>query len=75
MRFPGKLSLGTEELTRAGNSLKTLFLECKTSPFPCVGKTDQKLAWQSKDLLLKLRGKMEIHSQWEQGHVAWGVQG
>ncbi|TRZ06891.1 hypothetical protein HGM15179_020217 [Zosterops borbonicus] len=34
-------------------------------------RKDQKLARQSKDLLLKLRSKMEIHSQWEQGHVAW----
>lgn len=32
-----------------------------------------KPVWLSKDLLRKLRSKKEMHSQWEQGQVTWGV--
>ncbi|KFZ45983.1 hypothetical protein N321_04792, partial [Antrostomus carolinensis] len=31
----------------------------------------KKLAWLSKDLLVKLREKKEIYRQWKQGCVAW----
>ncbi|KFM02997.1 hypothetical protein AS27_15497, partial [Aptenodytes forsteri] len=32
------------------------------------GKT---LAWMSQDLLVKLKGKKEMHRQWKQGQVSW----
>ncbi|KAJ7402411.1 hypothetical protein BTVI_86713 [Pitangus sulphuratus] len=41
-------------------------LVCKKS-----GKVGQKPAWLSKDLLLKLRTKKEMHRQWKQGNLSW----
>ena len=29
------------------------------------------MVWLSKNLLVRLRYKKEMHSQWTQGHVAW----
>jgi len=28
-------------------------------------------AWLSQDLLVKLKGKKELHRQWQQGQVSW----
>ena len=39
---------------------------CKKS-----GKEGKKLAWLSRDLLVKLKGKKEMHRQWKQGQVSW----
>lgn len=36
-----------------------------------LSKAGWKLAWLSKNLLLKLRSKGEMHNQRKQGHVNW----
>ncbi|GAB0203805.1 hypothetical protein GRJ2_002846100 [Grus japonensis] len=41
---------------------------CKKS-----GKEGKRLAWLSRDLLVKLKGKKEIRRQWKQGQVSWEV--
>jgi len=39
---------------------------CKKS-----GKEGKRPAWLSQDLLIKLKGKRELHRQWKQGQVSW----
>jgi len=39
---------------------------CKKS-----GKKGKRPAWLSGDLLVKLKGKKELHRQWKQGQVSW----
>ncbi|KAK4825362.1 hypothetical protein QYF61_026881 [Mycteria americana] len=39
---------------------------CKKS-----GKEGKRPAWMSPDLLVKLKGKKEMHRQWKQGQVSW----
>jgi len=38
---------------------------CKKS-----GKEGKRLAWLSRDLLVKLQGKRELHRKWKQGQVS-----
>lgn len=45
-------------------------LMCKKSR-----KAGWKMAWLSEDLLLALRSKKTMHSQWNLWHVTWEVQG
>jgi len=42
-----------------------LIPRCKKS-----GKEGKKLSWLSQDLLVKLKGKKEMHRQWRQGQVS-----
>ena len=35
------------------------------------GKEGKRPAWLSWDLLVKLKGKRELHRQWKQGQVSW----
>ena len=35
------------------------------------GKEGRRPAWLSKDLLVKLKHKREMHRQWKQGHSSW----
>ncbi|KFQ74137.1 hypothetical protein N335_02350, partial [Phaethon lepturus] len=35
------------------------------------GKEGKRPAWLSQDLLVKLKGKKEMHRQWKQGQVSW----
>ena len=39
---------------------------CKNS-----GKERKRPAWLSGDLLVRLKGKRELHRQWKQGQVSW----
>ncbi|KFQ55696.1 hypothetical protein N334_04196, partial [Pelecanus crispus] len=41
--------------------------KCKKS-----GKDGKRPAWLSRDLLVKLKSKRELHRQWKQGQVSWG---
>jgi len=43
-----------------------LIPRCKKS-----GREGKRLAWLSQDLLVKLKGKKEMHRQWKQGQVSW----
>ena len=43
-----------------------LIPRCKKS-----GKEGKRPAWLSQDLLVKLKGKKEMHRQWKQGQVSW----
>ncbi|KFZ50921.1 hypothetical protein N321_00760, partial [Antrostomus carolinensis] len=36
-----------------------------------LGKEGKRPAQQSQDLLVKLKGKVELHRQWKQGQVSW----
>ncbi|KFQ62398.1 hypothetical protein N334_02973, partial [Pelecanus crispus] len=40
--------------------------KCKKS-----GKEGKRPAWLSRDLLVKLKSKRELHRQWKQGQVSW----
>lgn len=35
-----------------------------------LGKEGKRLAWLSWDMLVKLKGKKEMHGQWKQGQVS-----
>jgi len=35
------------------------------------GKEGKRPTWLSQDLLVKLKGKKEMHRQWKQGQVSW----
>jgi len=35
------------------------------------GKEGKRPAWLSQDLLVKLKGRKEMHRQWKQGQVSW----
>lgn len=39
---------------------------CKKS-----GKEGRRPTWMSKDLLVKLKHKIEMHKQWKQGYTSW----
>ncbi|KFM05399.1 hypothetical protein AS27_15836, partial [Aptenodytes forsteri] len=39
------------------------------------GKEGKRPAWLSRDLLVKLKGKKEMHRQWKQGQVSWEEYG
>jgi len=43
-----------------------LMPRCKKS-----GKEGKRLSWLSCDLLVKLKGKKEMHRQWKQGQGSW----
>lgn len=45
---------------------KLSFCLCKKA-----NREGRKLGWLSKELLVKLRHKKEMHRQWKQEHVAW----
>jgi len=51
----------------AFNSAQELSVpRCKKS-----GKAGKRLAWLSRDLLVKLQSKGELHRQWKQGQASW----
>lgn len=56
------------EQNGVGRSLKTLSVEHKSSPSPGLRNWARKarLAWLSEDLLVKLRGKKQMHRQSKQ---------
>lgn len=73
MGFPG--NLGTEEPSRAGNSIRKPFIEYKSSPFSYIrnqtGKAENWHGWARPD---KLRCKKKIRRQWKQeqyGNTVW----
>jgi len=39
---------------------------CKKS-----GKEGKRPVWLSRDLLVKLKGRKELHRQWKQGQICW----
>ncbi|KFQ63342.1 hypothetical protein N334_13791, partial [Pelecanus crispus] len=41
--------------------------KCKKS-----GKEGKRPTWLSRDVLVKLKNKRELHRQWKQGQVSWG---
>ncbi|KAK4806903.1 LOW QUALITY PROTEIN: hypothetical protein QYF61_012624 [Mycteria americana] len=58
-----------QTIREAENQTRTQELSipmCKKS-----GKEGRRPAWLSKDLLVKLKCKKEMHRQWKQGHVSW----
>ncbi|GAB0206529.1 hypothetical protein GRJ2_003118500 [Grus japonensis] len=53
---------------------KDVFLRAQEFSVPMCkksGKEGRRPAWLSKDLLVKLDCKKEMHRQWNQGHVSW----
>ncbi|KAK4816005.1 hypothetical protein QYF61_010873 [Mycteria americana] len=42
--------------------------ELSISRYKKTGKEGKRPAWLSRDLLVKLKGKKEMHRQWKQGH-------
>ena len=53
---------------------KDVFLTAQELSIPLckkAGREGRQPGWLSKDLLVKLRSKKEMHRQWKQGHVAW----
>lgn len=63
MRTPGALCLRTEELIRAGDSLRALFSEHKISPSPCVRNQTGKIGnWHDWAEKKKKKGNVCICS-------------
>jgi len=53
---------------------KNAFHKAQDLPVPrCKksGNEGKRQAWLSGDLLVKLKGKRELHRQWKQGQVSW----
>ncbi|KFQ60214.1 hypothetical protein N334_01909, partial [Pelecanus crispus] len=53
---------------------KDIFLRLQELSIPMCkksGKEGRRPAWLSKDLLVRLKCKKEMHRQWNQGHVSW----
>ncbi|KFW72584.1 hypothetical protein AS28_04447, partial [Pygoscelis adeliae] len=53
---------------------KDIFLRAQELSIPTrkkLGKKCRRPAWLSKDLLVKLKCKKEMHRQWNQGCVSW----
>ncbi|KFQ02734.1 hypothetical protein N329_11861, partial [Haliaeetus albicilla] len=72
-RMPWESASGTREQNRAGRSLSILHRVQELSIPRCKKseKQDKRPAWLSQDLLVKLKGKKEMHRQWRQGQVSW----
>ena len=53
---------------------KDVFLRAQELSIPMckkLGKEGRSLSWLSKDLLVKLKCKQEMHVQWNRGHAHW----
>ncbi|KAK4829240.1 hypothetical protein QYF61_002505 [Mycteria americana] len=57
---------GVGKSKRQGSEHELSTPMCKES-----GKEGKRPAWLSKDLLVKLKGKKEMHRQWKQGQISW----
>jgi len=70
MGSPGKLPAGMKEQKRVGSYLKTFSLKYNNLIliFKKYGKEGRRRLWPSKDLLVKLKHKREMHRQYKQGH-------
>lgn len=72
-------ALRNKEAEHSQQLFKDIFLKAQVFSIPMykkLGKEGRTPAWLSKDLLVKLKCKKEIHRQWNQGHISWGrIQG
>lgn len=69
----GKLYSGKKEQNRTVRSLRTFFLEPKSSQVPPVSIQATKAGDQhgSGKTLAKVKHKKEMHRTWNQGQVSW----
>lgn len=69
----GKLYSGKKEQNRTVRSLRTFFLEPKSSQVPPVSIQATKAGDQhgSAKTLAKVKHKKEMHRTWNQGQVSW----
>ncbi|KAK4828789.1 hypothetical protein QYF61_000846 [Mycteria americana] len=59
-------SLGCSDRALVEFAVLRIWIRCKKS-----GKEGKRWACMSQDLLVKLKGKKEMHRQWKQGQVSW----
>ncbi|KAK4830768.1 hypothetical protein QYF61_013257 [Mycteria americana] len=73
-RTPWETALRDKGAEQSWQIFKDAFHRAKELSIPrCKksGKEGKRLAWLSQDLLVKLKGKKEMHRQWKQGQVSW----
>ena len=73
-RIPWEIALRYGEAEQSQQIFKDAFHRASELLIPRCKKSDKKgkkLAWLSWDLLVKAKGKKEMHSQWKQGQVSW----
>ena len=72
--IPGEIVPGDIRMKQSCQIFKDTFLRAQELSIPQHKKSrtgGRKLAWLSKDLLVKLREKKEKYRQWKQEWVAW----
>ncbi|KGL92594.1 hypothetical protein N301_15996, partial [Charadrius vociferus] len=73
-RTPWETALRDKGAEQSWHIFKDAFLRDQELSIPrCKkpGKEGKRPAWLSQDLLVKLKGKKEMHRQWKQGQVSW----
>ncbi|KFZ48098.1 hypothetical protein N321_03191, partial [Antrostomus carolinensis] len=71
---PWETSLKDKGAEQSWQIFKDVFHRAQELLIPrCLksGKGGKRQVWLSQDLLVKLKGKMELHRQWKQGQVSW----
>lgn len=69
-RTPCETALRVEGTDQSWQTFKDAFCRVQELSIPMCrksGKEDKMLAWMTSDLLVRLRGKKEMHRQWMQG--------
>ncbi|KAK4818023.1 hypothetical protein QYF61_004147 [Mycteria americana] len=73
-RAPWETALGDKGAEQSWQIFKDAFHKVQELLIPrCKksGKEVKRPAWMSQDLLVKLKGKKEMHRQWKQGERSW----
>ncbi|KFR07593.1 hypothetical protein N306_10821, partial [Opisthocomus hoazin] len=73
-RTPWEMVLRDRGAEQSWKTFKDAFFRAQELSVPrCKksGKEGKRPAWLSRDLLVKLKGKRELHRQWKQGQISW----
>ncbi|KFP56376.1 hypothetical protein N322_05521, partial [Cariama cristata] len=73
-KTPWKTALRNKGAEHSWQVFKDAFLRAQELSIPRRKKSDKERkrpAWLNHDLLVKLKGKKEMHRQWKQGLVSW----
>ncbi|KFQ86553.1 hypothetical protein N337_12956, partial [Phoenicopterus ruber ruber] len=73
-RTPWETALRDKGAEQSWQIFKEAFHRAQELSIPRCKKTSKggkRPAWLSRDLLVKLKGKKEMHKQWKQGRVSW----
>ncbi|KFQ01311.1 hypothetical protein N330_00721, partial [Leptosomus discolor] len=70
-RTPWETALRDKGAEQSWQIFKDAFHRAQELSIPASKKEGKRPAWLSKDLLVKLKSKMEMHTQWRQGQISW----